>query len=261
MRSPLRHLHAGWRILRAAGHGARGLWLIRRRFPGFTPAEREACIQDWARGMMAILNVALRVEGARPAGGPLLLVANHTSWLDILAVQAARSCRFVAKAEVRRWPLIGAVADGAGTLFIERASRRDAVRVVHHMAESLSAGHVVTVFPEGTTGNGDVLLPFHGNLLQAAIATDVPALPVGIRFLDAATGEPSALAAYVDDDTLVASLWRTLTGPPLLAVVHFGAPARAAGRDRRTWAAALHAEVDRLRRGLASDDRSQNNSW
>ena len=252
MTSPLRHLQAGWRILRAAGHSVRGLWLIRRRFPGFTPAEREACIQDWARGMMAILNVALRVEGERPAGGPLLLVANHTSWLDILAVQAARSCRFVAKAEVRHWPLIGAVAAGAGTLFIERASRRDAVRVVHHMAESLSAGNVVTVFPEGTTGNGDVLLPFHGNLLQAAISTDVPAVPVGIRFLDAATGEPSALAAYVDDDTLIASLWRTLTGPPLVAVVHFGAPGRAAGRDRRAWAAALHAEVDRLRRGPAS---------
>ena len=260
MTSPLRHLQAGWRILRAAGHGARGLWLIRRRFPGFTPAEREACIQDWARGMMTILNVALKVEGQRPAGGPLLLVANHTSWLDILAVQAARSCRFVAKAEVRRWPLIGVVAEGAGTLFIERASRRDAVRVVHHMADSLSAGNVVTVFPEGTTGNGDVLLPFHGNLLQAAISTGAPAVPVGIRFLDAASGEPSALAAYVDDDTLIASLWRTLTGPPLLAVVNFGAPALAAGRDRRAWAAALHGDVDRLRRGVTWPECSQNNS-
>ena len=260
MTSPLRHLQAGWRILRAAGHGARGLWLIRRRFPGFTPAEREACIQGWARGMMTILNVALKVEGQRPAGGPLLLVANHTSWLDILAVQAARSCRFVAKAEVRRWPLIGVVAEGAGTLFIERASRRDAVRVVHHMADSLSAGNVVTVFPEGTTGNGDVLLPFHGNLLQAAISTGAPAVPVGIRFLDAASGEPSALAAYVDDDTLIASLWRTLTGPPLLAVVNFGAPALAAGRDRRAWAAALHGDVDRLRRGVTWPECSQNNS-
>lgn len=260
MTSPLRHLQAGWRILRAAAHGARGLWLIRRRFPGFTPDEREACIEDWARGMLTILNVALRVEGRRPEVGPLLLVANHTSWLDILAVQAARSCRFVAKAEVRRWPLIGVVAAAAGTLFIERASRRDAVRVVHHMAESLSAGHVVTVFPEGTTGNGEVLLPFHGNLLQAAIATDVPALPVGIRFLDAATSAPSALAAYVDDDTLIASLWRTLTGPPLVAVVHFGLPGPAAGRDRRAWAAALHAEVDLLRRGLVPKDCSGNDS-
>lgn len=105
-----------------------------------------------------------------------------------------------------------------------------------------------------------MLLPFHGNLLQAAIVTDVPALPVGIRFLDAATGAPSALAAYVDDDTLIASLWRTLTGPPLVAVVHFGLPGPAASRDRRAWAAALHAEVDLLRRGLVPKDCSGNDS-
>ncbi len=242
-----RHLGALLRVLRAVVHGLRGLWIIRRRFPRFTPAERDANITAWTHRMLAIYNIALRVEGERPAGGPLLLVGNHTSWVDILAVQAARTSRFVAKSDIRNWPLIGPVTAGVGTLFIERASRRDALRTVQRMAESLQAGDIITVFPEGTTTDGRSLLPFHGNLLQAALATDSPVLPVGIHFVDAATGAPTYVAAYAGDDTLMGSLWRTLTADPIVAVVRFGSPQRAAGRDRRQWAEDLHAEVDRLR--------------
>ncbi|WP_370590382.1 lysophospholipid acyltransferase family protein [Xylophilus sp. ASV27] len=243
----LRQAGAGLRIVRAVGHGLRGLWLLRWRFPGFSPAEREACIEQWARHMLGIFNVTLRVEGPRQAGGPLLVVANHLSWLDILVMQATRNCRFVSKAEVRRWPLIGAVAAGSGTLFIARESRRDALRVVHHMAARLRAGDVLAVFPEGTTGDGERLLPFHGNLLQAAISAGAPVQPLGIRFIDAATGRRSQAASYVGDDTLLASIWRTLTSEPIVAMVRLGEPQHAEGRDRRAWAEALHAQVDVLR--------------
>lgn len=244
----LRDLTAAGRILRAAGHGVRGLWLIRTRFGRFSPAEREACIEQWAAGMLAVLNIDLQVEGVRPTDGRLLIVANHTSWLDILAIQSARCSRFIAKAEIRAWPLIGVVADGAGTLFIERTQRRDALRTVHRTAEALAAGDVVAVFPEGTTTDGSAMLPFHANMLQAAISADALALPVGIRFVDAATGRPSSVAAYIADDTLIGSLWRTLRADPLRAVVRFGTPEPAAGRDRRQWAADLHDRVDALRR-------------
>ncbi|WP_295855827.1 lysophospholipid acyltransferase family protein [uncultured Xylophilus sp.] len=242
-----RRLSAAWRIVRAVAHGLRGLWILRRRFPRLDRAERQACIERWSREMLALLNIDLRVEGARPADGPLLLVANHTSWLDILAVLGARSVSFVAKSDIRHWPLVGAVAAGAGTLFIERTSRRDALRTVHRMAEGLQSGEVVAIFPEGTTGDGRMLLPFHANLLQAAIAADAPAQPCGIRFEDAATGRPSRVALYVGDDTLLGSLWRTLTADPLRVVVRFGTPAAANGRDRRRWAQDLHTEVDALR--------------
>ncbi|WP_412556693.1 lysophospholipid acyltransferase family protein [Xylophilus sp. GOD-11R] len=245
----LRDATAALRIARAAVQGLWGLWLIRRRFPGFTQAEREACTEQWAAGMLRILNIGLRVEGERPAGGPLLIVANHTSWLDILAVQAARRSRFIAKAEIRSWPLIGVVSDAAGTLFIERASRRDALRTVHRTAEALASGDIVAVFPEGTTGDGTKLLPFHANMLQAAISVGAPALPVGIHYVDAATGRPSSVATYVGDDTLMASLWRTLRAEPLCAVVRFGTPLAAGALDRRAWAQALHDEVDSLLRG------------
>ena len=244
----LRDLTAAGRILRAAGHGLRGLWLIRTRFGGFTQAEREACIETWAAGMLAVLNIQLAVEGARPIEGRLLIVSNHTSWLDILAIQSARCSRFIAKAEIRSWPLIGMVSAGAGTLFIERAQRRDALRTVHRTAEALAAGDVVAVFPEGTTTDGVEMRPFHANMLQAAISADAQALPVGIRFVDAATGRPSSVATYIGDDTLIASLWRTLRADPLRAVVRFGTPEPAAGRNRRQWAEDLQREVDILRR-------------
>jgi 1-acyl-sn-glycerol-3-phosphate acyltransferase len=102
-------------------------------------------------------------DGGCAKGGPLLLVSNHVSWLDILVINAVRPARFVSKADVRHWPLVGELITAAGTLYIEREKRRDAMRVVHRMADSLREGDVVAVFPEGTTGSGLDVLPFHAN--------------------------------------------------------------------------------------------------
>ena len=162
-------------------------------------------------------------------------------------LHAAGYCRFVSKAEVRHWPVLGVMAEGAGTLFIERASRRDALRVVHRMAESLARGEVLAAFPEGTTSDGQRMLPFHANLIQAAIPHQVPVQPVGVRFMDARSGERSFAPCYIDNGTLLQSLWRTLTAPPLVALLTFGTPQPAGTRDRRRFAAELGAEVDRLR--------------
>ena len=243
----MRALRAVARLASALAHALGGWWTITYAFPKLTPPQREECVQQWARKMLAILGIELRLSGAPPAHGPMLLVANHISWLDILVMHAARHCRFVAKADVRRWPLIGTLATGAGTLYIERESRRDAMRVVHHMAESLRAGDILAVFPEGTTSDGRALLPFHANLLQAAISADAPVQPVALSFVDAASGEMSTAASYIGDDTLVGSLWRTVTAPSLAAVVVFGVPEGAQGRGRRAWAVALHDAVARLR--------------
>lgn len=236
-----------WRLLRAVAHGIDGWMTLRFAFPRLDAAQREARVQAWALQMLRILGIRLQVRGTPPAHGPVLLVANHISWLDILVLHAARHCRFVSKSEIRRWPLVGTLATGAGTLYIERDKRRDALRVVHHMAESLRAGDVVAVFPEGTTTDGLGVLPFHANLLQAAISAQAPIQPVGLRFVDAASGQTALSPAYLDDDTLVGSVWRVLNGPPVVAVVHFGEPQQAGGRDRRAWAAQLQAEVVRLR--------------
>ncbi|MGH6625458.1 MAG: lysophospholipid acyltransferase family protein [Burkholderiaceae bacterium] len=241
-------LRAAWKLLRALPHVLAGLWTIATLFPRLSPSQKEARVQAWAREMLARLAIQLVVRGEPPHNGPVLLVANHISWLDILVMHAARYCRFVSKADVKRWPLIGTLADAAGTLYIERELRRDAMRVVHHMAERLRAGDVLAVFPEGTTGDGAALLPFHANLIQAAISAGTPVQPLALQFVDAATGQRSAAPCYNGDDTLLGSLWRTLTASSIAAVVTFGEPQQADGRDRRTWAADLRREVDGLRR-------------
>ena len=244
----MRGLHAVFRLLNAIVHALRGWLLITLLFPRWPQQRREATVQEWSRRMLRILGVPLQVEGRPPEQGPVLLVANHISWLDILVLNAARYCRFVSKADVRHWPVIGTLATGGGTLYIEREKRRDAMRVVHHMAESLQRGEIVAVFPEGTTSDGLELLPFHGNLIQAAISADAPVQPVALSFIDAGTRAPSLSPCYIGDDTLLGSIWRTLSGPPLAAVVHYGQPQKAQGRNRREWAGDLRAAVEDLRR-------------
>ena len=243
----MKSLRAAWRLARVAAHLVGGWLTITLLFPRWDQQRRNATVQAWSRRMLQVLGIALQIEGEPPAHGPVLLVANHLSWLDILVMHAARHCRFVAKSDIKHWPLIGTLATGGGTLYIEREKRRDAMRVVHHMRESLAAGEIVGVFPEGTTGDGKEVLPFHANLFQAAISAGAPVQPVALRYIDRATGGDSKSPLWLGDDTLVASLWRTLAGPAFSARVTYGTPQAPAGRDRRTWAADLRQAVAGLR--------------
>ena len=233
-------------------HVFAGAWRIYWAFPRLPVVQRDAEVTVWAREMLRRLGITLVVHGEPPAAGPVLLVANHISWADIVVMHAERHCRFISKSDVQHWPVVGILADGAGTLYLERASRRDALRVVHQMAERLQAGDVLAVFPEGTTGDGTTVLPFHANMLQAAIAAQAPVQPVGLHFLDGATGTISLAPCFVGDDSLLTSLWRTLKTTGLQAVVSFGEPQNSLGRDRRAWADDLHHDVVALRRQAAS---------
>ncbi len=245
-------LRAAARLLRLTWHLRCGLRTLQHDFPGLDAAGRQEAIRDWSRQTLHILGVQLQVLGEPPTLGPLLVVANHMSWLDIVVLNSARPCRFVSKADVKDWPVIGQLVAASGTLFIEREKRRDALRVVHHMAERLQAGDVLAVFPEGTTGDGQGVLPFHANLLQAAVATDSAIQPVGLAYLhrdgQALLGEARRHDAptYIGDTTLVASIWRTARATDVQATVHWGEPETAQGRDRRAWGDALRAEVARL---------------
>lgn len=239
-------LRAAWRLWRVVIHLGRGLWIIHRVFPRLSMLEQEARVQAWAITMLDRLALQLVVRGT-PSNGPVLLAANHISWADIVVMHAARHCRFISKDDVKHWPIVGTLATAAGTLYISRASPRDAMRVVHHMVECLQAGDVLAVFPEGTTGDGSTLLPFHGNLLQAAISAHAPVQPVALSFSDASTGQRSFAPCYIGNDTLVQSLWRTLCADRLQVIVEFGETQLAAGRDRRQWALDLHASIKSLR--------------
>ncbi|RYF22647.1 MAG: 1-acyl-sn-glycerol-3-phosphate acyltransferase [Comamonadaceae bacterium] len=243
-----RQLRAVLRMLSLVAHILGGVGTVLLRFPRMPADRQHARVQAWALALLARAGVALQVRGTPPVDGPVLLVSNHISWLDIPVMHAARHCRFISKSDVKGWPVLGRLATAAGTLYIERSSRRDARRMVQAMQQALAAGDVLAVFPEGTTGDGHTLLPFHANLLQAAVEADAAVQPVGLRFIDGTTGAVSQAASYVGDESLVGSLWRTLCADGLVAVVHYGAPQHAQGRDRRAWSEALREEVDALRR-------------
>ena len=243
----MNQLQAVFKLLLALLHILTGFITVLLVFPRLSAEQRQMRVQVWSRGMLRRIGIELVVKGQPDMRGPLMLVANHISWLDITSLHAARFCRFISKADIAQWPFIGKLASGIGTLFLERTSRRDAMRVVHHMADSLRAGDVLAVFPEGTTSDGRSLLPFHANLIEAAIVANVPVQPVALQFIDRTTGQPSFAPCYIDDDTLAGSVWRTLVTPGITVVITFGELQLAEGRDRRAWALALQKAVAGLR--------------
>jgi 1-acyl-sn-glycerol-3-phosphate acyltransferase len=239
---------ATWRLLRLTLHLLHGMAVMALRFPSLDAAGRQARIGWWSAGVLRVLGVGLRISGT-PRPGASLLLANHVSWLDIAALHAAvPQARFVSKADVLHWPLLGWLIRGAGTLFIERERKRDALRVVHAVAEALRAGQTVAVFPEGTTGDGPEPLPFHANLLQAAIATATPIQPAVLRFSDP-WHRFSPAVVYVGDTTLLQSLWRVATARGLVAHVDLLLSQGTAHADRRALAEALRDQIrDQLAR-------------
>lgn len=236
---------AAWRLARVLLHGLHGLAVVLLRFPSLPRAARHERIRWWSAKLLRVMGIALRVDGT-PRPGAKLLVANHVSWLDIAAIHAVvPEARFVSKADVRHWPVVHRLVDSAGTLYIEREKKRDALRVVHHMAEALQAGDTVAVFPEGTTGDGRTLLPFHANLLQAAVASATPVQPVVLRFFDA-EHPVSPAAEFLGDTTLAQSLWRLVCARGLGVEVRI-LPAQATDHaDRRALA-------ERLRETIAAE--------
>jgi 1-acyl-sn-glycerol-3-phosphate acyltransferase len=228
-------LLGAWRLLRATLHVLHGM-LVMTRFPSLTPEQRHARIGWWSAGLVRAMGLKLEVSGTAPRPGATLLVANHVSWLDIAAIHAAAPhARFVSKADVLAWPLLGWLIRNAGTLFIERERKRDALRVVHTMAEALQRGETVAIFPEGTTGAGPELLPFHANLLHAAVTTQTPVQPVALRFSDARhTFSPAA--EFLGETTLLQSVWRIASARGLAVQVRLLPPVGTAHADRRALA-------------------------
>jgi 1-acyl-sn-glycerol-3-phosphate acyltransferase len=239
----IRSLRAAWRLLRATAHGFHGLFICWTEFPRATAEAKRRRIEWWSRGMLARLGIRLEVTGQQGEGAALV-AANHLSWLDILAIDAAQPACFVSKSEVRDWPLLGRLVAASGTLFIDRERRRDAHRVVHRIAEALGQGERVAVFPEGEVGDGRALLPFHANLLQAAISAGAPVQPVALRYSDA-TDRVSPATHWVGEVTLLQSMWAIARAEGLVAHVALLEPLPTAGANRRELAAQLRDRIDR----------------
>lgn len=233
---------AAWRLARCTLHALHGVLIVWVRFGAYGPARRQAAIGWWSAKVLRLMGIGVEVRG-RPEEGAALLVANHVSWLDINALHAVvPQARFVSKADIQGWPVLSRLADAADTLYLQRERKRDALRVVHIVAEALAAGQKVAVFPEGTTSDGRTLLPFHGNLLQAAITAGAPVQPIALRFSEPGS-HLSAAVEFVGATTLVASMWRIARAEGIVAHVTL-LPARpSAGADRRALAHALRTDI------------------
>ena len=208
---------------------------------------RGAAGRAWARTVAGALGITVVVRGRALRAGGALLVANHSSWLDVVALLAVAPTRLLAKREVRRWPLVGPLATVAGTVFLDRRRLRTLPRTVGKVAAALRAGRPVAVFPEGTTWCGRSTGGFRPALFQAAIDATVPVVPVRIAYHCAVTGAETTVAGFLGDESLWRSVRRVLSSRDLtITVTVLAALHPAAGADRRRLAGVAESAL-RLR--------------
>ncbi len=175
-------------------------------FPFLNRDQKDRRIQRWSKKLLRIFHIQLRVIGAEKlVSDPHLMASNHISWLDIHVINAFKPVRFVAKSEVRAWPVFGWMAEQLGTVFIRRDSARHARQVVDQMAQVLKE-ESVCIFPEGTSTSGELVLPFKPNLFESAILAHVPVFPIAIAYRSRSTGLRSDAPAFIGDMGLLESM-------------------------------------------------------
>ncbi|MEE1942861.1 lysophospholipid acyltransferase family protein [Streptomyces sp. TRM 70361] len=224
--------------------GVVALPVVRRR----APERRARLVRRWAGAVAAAAGVRVRITGV-PAAGPVLVVANHVSWLDVPLLAAVAPGRMLAKREVGGYPVVGPLAARGGTLFIDRERLRALPETVGALTGALRAGSTAVVFPEGGTWCGRERGVFRPAVFQAALDAGVPVQPVALRYLrddgrPGVTAARTTQAAFVGDDTLMASLRRVVAARGLVAEVTVLPPLPVGAHpDRRALARAAQRAV------------------
>ncbi|MES1948883.1 acyltransferase [Salinisphaera sp. C84B14] len=200
-------------------------------------------VRWWHGRMLRVLHVGLEIDGELPAG-PVLIVANHCSWLDIIVLGHAFNASFVSKAEIGGWPLVGAFARAAGTLFLSRGAGKTS-ETSEKIRSVLDAGRSVLFFPEGTTTADPMPRRFHARLFAAAIEGEYPVLPVALRYCDDTTPADMhhALAPWVDEAALGPHFKDLFRVHDMRAQVRLCAPIDPRGYDRRSLAEASYLAI------------------
>jgi len=229
------------KLLRLFGLVLAGVGTALLLYPRMDRAARDRQLTAWANRLLRILKIELRVSGRPPVGGAVL-VANHVSWLDIHVLHSILPVRFISKAEVRDWPLLGQLAKASGTLFISREKKSDAIRVNQEMVAELKAGECLAFFPEGTTSDGQGMRTFFSSLFQPAVEAGCPVIPASIRYLNP-QGGPCLEAAYHGGMTLQDSFWRIAKLRGLVVEVAFLPVLENSGSHRRELAKQAEAAI------------------
>ena len=201
----------------------------------------EPLTQFWNRHLLRILGLRITHRG-QAVSGARMTVANHVSWLDIPLLAASEPTRFIAKSEIRHWPIAGWLANAAGTFYIRRG-RGGARPLLERLTPHLKNGGAITLFPEGTTTNGRQVLGFHARLFAAALEAECWVQPVALRYGRGDDG--GEVAPFIGDDDLFSHILRVLREPQLQVQVLYCAPIKAVGLDRDELAQRAHAAVSK----------------
>lgn len=206
-------------------------------YPHLNQTRQRRAMKTWSRQLLTILNIGIQIEGQQPTRGEggCFIIANHVSWLDVFVLNAIHPSQFIAKSEVRNWPVIGWLCRRSGTIFIERAMRQNTSTINQRVSLLLKQGACIGLFPEGTTTDGKQVGHFHSALIQPAIDAGVRLCPIALRYQNE-EGKPSSTAAFIGDTTLVQSIWKILRCPHLNALMVFTPALPAAGENRRVLA-------------------------
>ena len=210
-------------------------------YPCVGDKQRDRLKQRWSHQILRILAIRLDLEATDAPPGRLI-VANHVSWLDIFVIHALRPSAFVSKSEVRDWPFIGWLAERNDTVFLRRGSRGHAKVVNAEIDALLNAGRDVAIFPEGTTTDGTHLLGFHAALLQPAVETGRPVLPLAISYHDE-TGKHTTGPAFAGEATLIDTFAAILASRALIVHLTPSAAIDTTGKTRREVVRAAHEAI------------------
>lgn len=214
----------------------------------------DVVVRVWARYCSFILGMRVIVEGVPPTP-PFFMVSNHLSYVDVIALLTCVRATFLAKSEIARWPLLGMLARGVGTLFIDRKRKRDLVRVSELFHRELAVGRGLVVFPEGTSWNSDSILPFKPSTLEVAVELGMPVHCVALHYTTPAECESARTAVCWWGDMKFAPHMKKLAAlPEFTARIRFGEQPVSAG-DRKTLAEAAHRAVAALHLEIKNETR------
>ena len=223
-----------YRIFRIITHTITGLILAAIILPLVQKESKSNLIKWWCGGLLRALNIKVMPIGQLPAAHvkSMLFVANHVSWTDIHALNSLIKLRFIAKSDIKNWPIFGYLATKANALFIERGKLQTAGKIVDVATASLVSGDNLCFFPEGTTSDGLQVLPFKSSVLQAAIDANTLIWPVAIRYINI-DGSFNTQMAYAGDTTMMESLVLILNIKNPIVELHFLEPIITKGQNRR----------------------------
>ncbi len=210
-----------------------------------TGEQRAHWLHVSCRRVLSGLGIRYSAEGPLPVRG--VVVANHLSYLDILIFGAAIPCFFVSKIEVARWPLFGFAARTGGTIFIDRSSRASARIVARQIVRRFRLRIPVLFFPEGTSTNGEAVLPFYSGLFESAVRAAEPVTAAAVCYV-LENGRPEQELCWFGDDAFLPHLWRALGTPGFRALIRFGESQIYA--DRRTAATTTRAQIVDMRESM-----------